>query len=246
MSSVVRNTNTGRRFRPFLLLGFAIIVLTGWRCDRIFRPAELHLSQDMFDSPAVEAQEEDHFQTERFNRRMPVHGAEQLEAFRGSGSGVRIPPEGTIPRETIPCPPDDCRQAGKKLVNPLQPVRSVLERGYRRYNIYCYPCHGATGHGDGPIIPRFPLPPPDLTKAGSNSARWADGKLFQLITFGRGAMKPFASAVGVKDRWSIILYIRLLQKTERLKADRRPQADRHPQADRRPQARYRLKSDGEP
>ena len=41
----------------------------------------------------------------------------------------------------------------------IELTRELLERGQARFEIYCMPCHGATGHGDGMVVQRgFPQP----------------------------------------------------------------------------------------
>src|SRR6202008_5083929 len=53
-------------------------------------------------------------------------------------------------------------KVGTNLVEtfPFPITREVLERGRERFDIYCLPCHGRTGEGNGMIVQRgFPPPP---------------------------------------------------------------------------------------
>ena len=85
----------------------------------------------------------------------------------------------------------------------------MLERGQQRYGIFCTPCHGLTGEGDGIVVTRgFPSPPsyldPRLVAA-------PDRHFYDVVTRGYGAMYPYAARVGPADRWAIVAYIRALQ-----------------------------------
>ncbi|OSI60296.1 c-type cytochrome [Bradyrhizobium canariense] len=90
---------------------------------------------------------------------------------------------------------------------------ALLARGRERYDIYCSPCHGFSGHGDGMIVQRgFPAPP----SYHSARLRSADAQhFFDVITHGYGAMYSYAARVEPRDRWAIIAYIRALQQSQR-------------------------------
>jgi len=95
---------------------------------------------------------------------------------------------------------------------PFPITRAVLERGRERFNIYCVPCHGPTGDGDGLVVQRgFNAPPSYHT----DRLRQAPvGHFFDVITNGFGAMPSYANQVPVNDRWAIIAYIRALQLSQ--------------------------------
>ncbi|HXU09678.1 MAG TPA: cytochrome c, partial [Blastocatellia bacterium] len=99
-------------------------------------------------------------------------------------------------------------RAGAELKNPFQPAEENLARGQQVFNNYCAVCHGATGAGDGPLIPKYPNPPAYAT---DKSKALADGNMFHVITLGRNNMPSHAAQVSVDDRWKLILYIRKLQ-----------------------------------
>jgi mono/diheme cytochrome c family protein len=90
---------------------------------------------------------------------------------------------------------------------------ALLARGRERYDIYCSPCHGFSGHGDGMIVQRgFPTPP----SYHSARLRSADAQhFFDVITHGYGVMYSYAARVEPRDRWAIIAYIRALQQSQR-------------------------------
>jgi mono/diheme cytochrome c family protein len=92
---------------------------------------------------------------------------------------------------------------------PFPVTMEVMERGQIRYNIYCAPCHGHTGHGDGMIVQRGFTPPNSFHDERLRMA--PEGYYFSVITNGFGAMYSYAYRIPPEDRWAIIAYIRALQ-----------------------------------
>jgi len=117
------------------------------------------------------------------------------------GSEMRPPPHGTVAQ-------DDIARTQASQQKP-QLTAALLERGQDRFNIYCSPCHGRTGQGNGRIVQRgMPHPTsyhdPRLLAAD-------DQHFFEVITNGYGAMYSYAMRVSPQDRWAIVAYIRALQ-----------------------------------
>ena len=95
---------------------------------------------------------------------------------------------------------------------PFPITRADIVRGEERFNIYCTPCHGRTGDGQGMIVKRG-------FRAAANYhterlRRAPVGHFFDVITNGFGAMSSYASRVPPDDRWRIIAYIRALQYSQ--------------------------------
>jgi len=103
--------------------------------------------------------------------------------------------------------------------------KEVIQRGQERYNIYCLPCHGLSGHGDGMIVRRGFSPPPDYRIQRLRRAPL--GHFYDVISNGYGAMYSYAARVPVRDRWAIAAYIRRLQKVQSSKEDMAIQDDRN-------------------
>jgi mono/diheme cytochrome c family protein len=95
---------------------------------------------------------------------------------------------------------------------PFPVTRAVLERGRERYAIFCTPCHGALGDGEGMVVKRGLRHPPSFHIERLREA--PAGHYFDVITNGFGAMASYASRVPVEDRWAIIAYIRALQLSQ--------------------------------
>jgi mono/diheme cytochrome c family protein len=93
--------------------------------------------------------------------------------------------------------------------NPPPVTPALLARGRERFGIYCTPCHGLAGDGDGMIVRRgFPAPP-SYHEARLLAAPAAH--FYDVITHGYGAMFSYADRVDPHDRWAIVAYIRALQ-----------------------------------
>ncbi len=99
---------------------------------------------------------------------------------------------------------------------PVTPA--LIQRGRERYEIYCTPCHGFDGQGNGVVVQRgFPRPPaytePRLLQADARH-------FYDVITNGYGVMYPYRARVAPADRWAIVAYIRALQQATKA-ADQR-------------------------
>ena len=121
---------------------------------------------------------------------------------------ARQPVEGTVARGDALNPPDRM---------PFEVDRALLERGQERYEVFCTPCHGRAGNGDGMIAQRgFPNPPtfhqPRLRQV---RLRY----VYDVITNGFGVMYSYADRVPPDDRWAIAAYIRVLQYSQYAPAD---------------------------
>lgn len=93
-------------------------------------------------------------------------------------------------------------------------MEALLERGQERYDIYCVPCHGGLGDGQGlvPRVSRVPaITPP--TFHDDTIREMPDGQLFATISNGIRNMPAYAAQIPVADRWAIVGYVRALQLT---------------------------------
>ena len=108
-----------------------------------------------------------------------------------------------------PVPHTIARDEPLKPPAPPPVTMALLERGQERFDIFCSPCHGKAGDGNGVIVQRgFPQPPSYYGDALRN----APNQLFyDVITHGYGVMYSYADRVEPKDRWAIVAYIRALR-----------------------------------
>jgi mono/diheme cytochrome c family protein len=112
---------------------------------------------------------------------------------------------------------------------PMPVTADVMARGQERFNVFCSPCHGKTGSGNGMVVQRGFRAPPSYHEDRLRSA--PVGYFFDVMTNGFGAMQDYSSQVPVADRWAIAAYIRALQLSQRatvadVPANRRADLDR--------------------
>ncbi|TFH28879.1 MAG: cytochrome c [Deltaproteobacteria bacterium] len=139
------------------------------------------LDRDMFDNPAFLPQEEP----------------------------VRLPPAGSVPTKGLEHTPKPGTPEAVTLRNPERVTDFSLLTGKELYGIYCTPCHGASGKGDGPVAKKFVPTPIDISRTGFGSA--PEGLLFSIVTHGMGGMPPFRSDLTAKERWLVVAYLRTLK-----------------------------------
>ncbi|HEY9247697.1 MAG TPA: cytochrome c [Rariglobus sp.] len=86
----------------------------------------------------------------------------------------------------------------------------LLERGQDRYTIYCAPCHGALGDGNG-ITKQYGM---GATPSYHDDRlrKMSEGEIFNTITHGKGNMLSYADKLVAQDRWAVIAYVRALQR----------------------------------
>jgi mono/diheme cytochrome c family protein len=135
--------------------------------------------------------------------------------FFGDGRSARPMIEDTVARGHLRL--DSARYTGKVSGNPVDafPFKITLadmRRGQERFNIFCSPCHGRLGNGQGMIPKRGFRQPPSYHIDRLRKA--PVGHFFDVATNGFGAMPSYASRVPVDDRWRIIAYIRALQYSD--------------------------------
>lgn len=102
---------------------------------------------------------------------------------------------------------------------PLPVDEQMMLRGQEQYGIYCAPCHGLGGYGDGLVDARArSLNAPTWIKVPSLHApqtrKRPDGYIFGAITSGVRKMPAYGSQIRPEDRWAIVLYVRALQRSQ--------------------------------
>jgi len=142
----------------------------------------------------------------------PKYSALEAAPFFADNSSARPPLAGTVARGELR--EDGALYTGKvndELVAtfPFPITETILARGQERFNIYCSPCHGRTGAGDGIVVQRGYTQPPPLDAPHLREA--PPGHFFDVITNGFGSMPDYAAQIKVADRWAIAAYIRALQ-----------------------------------
>lgn len=145
--------------------------------------------------------------------------------FFPSGVSSQLPPAGTIARtqpiETAAGPvyrfEDSPVNTGRLTGttnfvenNPLVVDLHLIERGRDRFDIYCAPCHGRLGDGNG-ITKKIGAMPTVANLHDPRIVKLPDGEIFNTITYGKSTMGAAGPLVPTEDRWAIIAYLRALQ-----------------------------------
>jgi mono/diheme cytochrome c family protein len=128
--------------------------------------------------------------------------------FFGDGRSARPAIADTVARGQLRI--DEPRFTGKE--NGKEITKADIERGHQRFDIYCTPCHGRLGDGNGMIVSRGLRQPPSYNSDRLRNA--PIGHFFDVMTNGYGAMYSYASRVAVDDRWRIAAYIKALQESQ--------------------------------
>lgn len=115
---------------------------------------------------------------------------------------------------------------------PMPVTPALMARGREQFNVFCSPCHGRTGQGNGMVVQRGFRAPPSFHE--ERLRRAPVGYYVNVETNGFGAMSDYAAQVAPEDRWAIAAYIRALQLSQRasvgdVPADRRPELDQAPE-----------------
>jgi len=148
----------------------------------------------------------------------PKHRPQSASAFFADGRSDRTPPARTVARGMLR--DDDHLHLGKsadgsfaaKLPAALKVDLSLLERGQDRFQIYCAPCHGALGDGNG-MTKRYGMGATP-TFHDARLRAMPDGEIFNTITNGKNTMMSYADKLSPEDRWAVVTYVRALQRAQ--------------------------------
>lgn len=202
------STNSAIKQSIIFLAGALILVSGGCYRGKPSKVPPIHINPNMDDQP-------------RFN-------AQKASDFFEDGRAMRDLIEGTLPRGFLR---EDVvyytgKDASGKLVkkSPVAPTMEILKRGQERFNIYCSPCHSRLGDGKGMVVQRGMFPPPTYHQARIRDIE--DGHIFDVITNGIRNMPSYRSQIPVSDRWAIVNYLRVLQRSQNAKLKDIPESER--------------------
>lgn len=120
-------------------------------------------------------------------------------------------PTGSLPRdggELYHSPAEREIAAARK--NPIAATAQSVDQGKELFAIYCTPCHGTSGKGDGPVSTKF-VPPADLTNPDLHKVR-TDGYWESYLSAGGAVMPSYREALAPAERWAVVNYLRTLAK----------------------------------
>lgn len=171
----------------------------------------IHIIPDMDNQPRYATQSRNPLFADRRAMRPPVAGTVARGAFLGD------------PVLTTGRSGDDW-----VIAIPVPVDRPMLERGRQRYDIFCSPCHGLVGAGDGMVAKRADellegtWTPPTSFHTDLLRERPA-GHLFNTISNGIRNMPAYGPQIPVEDRWAIVAYVRALQRSQNATTDDVPE-----------------------
>jgi len=162
----------------------------------------IHIIQDMDNQQKFKTQARNRLFADRRAMRKPATGTVARGELNGDDAYYR----GTVGEDWIE-------------TLPIPVTMQLMERGRERFDVFCAPCHGLAGAGDGMVAKRAEelqegtWTPPASFHSELVRGR-TDGHLFNTITNGIRNMPAYAPQIPVEDRWAIVAYIRALQRSQ--------------------------------
>jgi mono/diheme cytochrome c family protein len=163
----------------------------------------IHIIQDMDSQPKYKAQRENSFFADNRADRPAIDGTVAVDDARDDDHFYKGKVGGAWAR-TFP--------------SEIALSEATMDRGRQRFGIYCTPCHGQVGQGDGMVAKRADqlaqgtwVPPSNITQ--ENLRQMSVGELFNSITNGVRNMPAYGPQIKTEDRWAIIMYVRALQRS---------------------------------
>jgi mono/diheme cytochrome c family protein len=144
--------------------------------------------------------------------------------FFSDGKSARQLVEGVVPFQPGDQAISPMTDESKATTLPFPLTPQALDRGQGRFDIYCAPCHGRLGYGDGMVVQRGFLAPPSYHI--DRLRRAPVGHFYDVMTNGFGAMPSYADKVAPRDRWAVAAYIRALQLSQHATINDAPPEDR--------------------
>ncbi len=138
--------------------------------------------------------------------------------FFADGRADRMPVANTVARGmlrqdvTLYQGKDAAGQFSRGFPTSLTVDRAFLEHGRERYQIYCTPCHGGTGDGNG-VTKRYGM---GATPSYHDDRlrTMPEGEIYNTITLGKNTMLPYADKLTPEERWAVVAYVRALQRAQ--------------------------------
>lgn len=208
--------------RPLIYVGVLLVILAllpiAWLARARYAPQShprIQVVYDMDDQPKLRTQ--------------------ASHEFFADGRAMRQPVEGTVAREDFVEDAALTRgRVGEDFVSefPVRVDADLLRRGRNRFDVYCAPCHGLAGRGDGPVHRRAAslaegtwTQPTDVT--ADAIAAQPVGQIYNTIVAGKGETMPsYAEQIEWADRWAVVAYVRALQRSVRGSVEDVPETER--------------------
>ncbi|HET7876061.1 MAG TPA: cytochrome c [Methylomirabilota bacterium] len=119
-------------------------------------------------------------------------------------------PAGTVPRGGELTYAKEERDLAAARKNPVPATAESVKKGGELFAVYCVPCHGPSGKGDGLVAAKF-VPPADLSNPDLQRQR-TDGYWQSYLSVGGAVMPAYGEALTPEERWHVVNYLRSLVK----------------------------------
>lgn len=200
----------GFLLKPSKILSILIVALVLGACrGQTFKQEPVHPNMNMDQQNRFEAQEENPFFANHRSMRQPVEGTisrgnlrEDQQYYQGINEDSSFVAE-----------------------IPVEVNKSFLYRGQERFEVYCTPCHGKLGDGQGILMTGQYGFVPAPTFHQDRLRNVEDGYIYSVISHGIRNMPSYAHQIKVRDRWAIVAYLRALQRSQYVPEDEIQQYD---------------------
>jgi mono/diheme cytochrome c family protein len=179
------------------ILFLTLLFLTGCFRGAKFEETPIHLNPNMDNQQKYRSLEESYFFEDGSTMRTPIEGTIAVGQYSENESYL-----------------SGKNTDGSFLVkNPIALSAEVLDRGQDRFNIYCTPCHSQVGNGKG-IVTQYDYPVIPANLHDERIRLQADGEMYNTILYGLRSMPAYGYQIETQDIWSIVHYVRALQRSQ--------------------------------
>ncbi len=203
-------------FLAYAIVAVLVIGMLGFRGQHFSKPP-VQIFNDMDNQDKLKAQSPSGFFADRQGARQPVSGTQPLGFNETGKKEIGGIPEyefggqtgyyytGQVGDYFGTGMPDELG------LDSEESATELIKRGKERFAIYCSVCHGESGNGLG-VTSHYKVPGiANLHEDRFKSSAYPDGRMFEVITHGKGMMGSYGANIPVRDRWAIISYVRTLQ-----------------------------------
>ncbi len=100
----------------------------------------------------------------------------------------------------------------RSMHNPVPADATSVATGKHLFSIYCVPCHGKSGTGDGLVGAKLIMQPWNLTSTSQmhswDPKEYPDGYIWGYMTLGGAVMPSYANDLSSTERWHVVNYVR--------------------------------------